>query len=56
MDEVGSNKEQFLSRALKAPSGMVTRFQPRYNYIRDEHNFDETAFIEDVKGLPMSAV
>ena len=34
----------------------VTRFQPRYKYIRDERNFDEAAFIEDVKGLPMSAV
>ena len=34
----------------------VTRFQPRYKYIRDERNLDETAFIEDVKGLPMSAV
>ena len=34
----------------------VTRIQPRYKYIRDELNFDETAFIEDVKGLPMSAV
>ena len=34
----------------------VTRFQPWYKYIRDERNPDETAFIEDVKGLPMSAV
>ena len=34
----------------------VTRFQASYKYIRDERNFDNTAFIEDVKGLQISAV
>ena len=34
----------------------VTRFQPRYKYIRDERNFDETAFKEDFAALPFTII
>ncbi|XP_048590336.1 uncharacterized protein LOC5519158 [Nematostella vectensis] len=34
----------------------VTRFTPRYKYIRDERNFDEHAFTNDIEQLPLSIV
>ena len=34
----------------------VTRFQPRYKYIRDERQFDESIFIEDFSKLPFSII
>ncbi|XP_048583248.1 uncharacterized protein LOC125562941 [Nematostella vectensis] len=34
----------------------VTRFTPRYKYIRDERNFDKHAITNDIKQLPLSIV
>ncbi|XP_028409262.1 uncharacterized protein LOC114531856 [Dendronephthya gigantea] len=34
----------------------VTRFLPRYKYLRDERNYTEAAFVEDFKNIPMSIV
>ena len=34
----------------------VTRFQPRYKYIRDERHFDESKFREDFANLPFSII
>ena len=34
----------------------VTRFVPRYKYIRDERNFDENNFLIDFETLPLSLV
>ena len=34
----------------------VTRFQPRHKFIRDERTFNETAFLEDFKRLPLSII
>ncbi len=35
---------------------MVTRFQPRYKYIREERHFDESMFRKDFADLPFSTV
>ena len=34
----------------------VTRFLPRYKYIRNERNYNEVSFVEDVKNIPMNIV
>ena len=34
----------------------VTRFQPKYKFIRDERNFDETAFKEDFAALSFTII
>ena len=34
----------------------VTRFLPRYKYIRNEQNYNEVSFVEDVKNIPMNIV
>ena len=34
----------------------ITRFVPRYKFIRDEKNFNADAFIEDFEQLPLSIV
>lgn len=34
----------------------VNRFEPWYKYVRNERRFSEYAYIEDEKGLPMSAL
>ena len=34
----------------------VTRFLPRYKYIRNERNYNEVSFVEDVKNIPINIV
>ena len=34
----------------------ITRFVPRYKFIRNEKNFNADAFIEDFEQLPLSIV
>ena len=34
----------------------ITRFTPRFKYIRDERGYDEEAHIEDISSLPLTII